>query len=380
MKKKRFTNFADRLDKASEKKKKPIVFPEEEAEFNKLEFFWDHCQPQDSANLDIWSKTLRKMEAEKESIPVATSRKLKIGVFLKISAVAAMIALLVGIGFLWQHEEHSDLKEIAQAFEKMNQGMDEQAEVTLVLSDEQKIELTGDEKIAYSSEGEVSVDSEKVIAKQTVAYNQIIVPKGKRSQIVLSDNSKVWINSGSRVVYPRQFEGESREIFVEGEVYLEVTRDEGHPFIVNTAGFEVRVLGTAFNVSAYRATNQSSVVLVNGSVEVKDSRKQVLKIKPNECALIRGAEIVEKQAVNAQEYISWVEGLFIFDGERLEDVLRKVGNYYGMDIICDSSVSTEQVYGKLDLKEHLLDVLKSLEEILPIKITEKEQKIYVTRE
>lgn len=320
------------------------------------------------------------MEAEKESIPVATSRKLKIGVFLKISAVAAMIALVLGIGFLWQYEEHSDLKEIAQAFEKMNQGMDEQAEVTLVLSDEQKIELTGDEKIAYSSEGEVSVDSEKVIAKQTVAYNQIIVPKGKRSQIVLSDNSKVWINSGSRVVYPRQFEGESREIFVEGEVYLEVTRDEGHPFIVNTAGFEVRVLGTAFNVSAYRAGDHSSVVLVNGSVEVKDSRKQVLKIKPNECALIRGAEIVEKQAVNAQEYISWVEGLFIFDGERLEDVLRKVGNYYGMDIICDSSVSAEQVYGKLDLKEHLLDVLKSLEEILPIKITEKEQKIYVTRE
>lgn len=380
MKKNRFTNFATRLDKTFKKRNTPIVSSEEEVEFNKLEFFWNDCQPQNSVELDIWSKTLRKIEKEKEFAFVPTSRKLKAGILFKISAIAAMIALVVGIGFLIQQSGQNNPKEIALVFEKMNQEMEEQAEVMLVLSDKQKIELKGNEKVAYSSQGEVSVDSKKMIAKQTMAYNQIIVPKGKRSQIVLSDNSKVWINSNSKVVYPRQFEGENREIFVEGEIYLEVTPDKKHPFIVNTSGFEVRVLGTAFNVSAYRGVDHSSVVLVHGAVEVKDSRKQVLTIKPNECALIRSAEIVDKHTVDVREYISWVEGLFIFDGETLSRVLRKVSDYYGMDIICDPSVSSEQVYGKLDLKEHLQDVLKSLEEILPIKITEEGLKTYITRE
>lgn len=380
MKKNRFTNFATRLDKTSKERNKPIVSPEDEVEFNKLEFFWNDCQPQNSAELDIWARTLRKIETEKEFVLVPTSRKLKTVVLFKISAIAAMIALVVGIGFLMEQSGQSNPKEIALAFEKMNQEMEEQAEVTLVLSDEQKIELKENETVAYSSQGEVSVDSKRMIAKQTTAYNQIIVPKGKRSQIVLSDNSKVWINSNSKVVYPRQFEGENREIFVEGEVFLEVAPNQKHPFIVNTSGFEVRVLGTAFNVSAYRGVDHSSVVLVHGAVEIKDRRKQVLTIKPNECALIRSAEIVEKHTVDVREYISWVEGLFIFDGETLDNVLRKVSDYYGMDIICDPSVAREQVYGKLDLKDHFQDVLKSLEEILPIKITEEGLKTYITRE
>lgn len=380
MKKNRFTNFTARLDKTSKKRNKSIVSPEEEVEFNKLEFFWNDCQPQNPAELDIWPKILRKIEAEKEFTCAPTSRKLKTGVLFRISAIAAMIALVVGIGFLVQQSGQSNPKEIALAFEKMNQEMEELAEVTLVLSDEHKIELKENEKVAYSSQGEVSVDSKRMMAKQTMAYNQIIVPKGKRSQIVLSDNSKVWINSNSKVVYPRQFEGGNREIFIEGEIYLEVAPDEKHPFIVNTSGFEVRVLGTAFNVSAYRGVDHSSVVLVHGAVEVKDSRKQVLTIKPNERALIRSAEIVEKQTVDVREYISWVEGLFVFDGETLDNVLRKVSNYYGMEIICDPSVSSERVYGKLDLKEHLQEVLKSLEEILPIKITVEGLKTYITRE
>lgn len=104
----------------------------------------------------------------------------------------------------------------------------------------------------------VQVNSNKLVEDDIKEeYNQIIVPKGKRSQIVLADNSKIWINSGSKVIYPRAFEGKYREIYVEGEVYLNVTHDTSKPFIVNTSGFEVRVLGTSFNISAYKNRGKS---------------------------------------------------------------------------------------------------------------------------
>ena len=100
-------------------------------------------------------------------------------------------------------------------------------------------------QVTYSATGQVQVNSNKLTEDDgKEAYNQIIVPKGKRSQIVLADNSKIWINSGSKVIYPRTFEGKYREIYVEGEVYLKVAHDTSKPFIVNTSGFEVSVLGT----------------------------------------------------------------------------------------------------------------------------------------
>lgn len=107
-------------------------------------------------------------------------------------------------------------------------------------------------QVVYSATGQVQVNSNKLAEDDSKEeYNQIIVPKGKRSQIVLADNSKIWINSGSKVIYPRTFEGKYREIYVEGEVYLNVTHDTSKPFIVNTSGFEVRVW---VHLSTYRPT------------------------------------------------------------------------------------------------------------------------------
>lgn len=142
-----------------------------------------------------------------------------------------------------------------------------------MVSDQKKIELDNNAQIVYSATGQVQVNSNKLVEDDIKEeYNQIIVPKGKRSQIVLADNSKIWINSGSKVIYPRAFEGKYREIYVEGEVYLNVTHDTSKPFIVNTSGFEVRVLGTSFNISAYKNQEKAAVVLVEGSVNVKTNK------------------------------------------------------------------------------------------------------------
>ena len=169
-------------------------------------------------------------------------------------------------------------------------------EVTLVVSDRKKVELANNAKVAYNASGQVSVNSVKLkepsvqkeeasaqtSSEEAMEYNQLIVPKGRRSMIVLADNSKMWINSGSKVIYPRAFKGDRREIFVEGEVYLKVSRDESKPFIVNTSAFDVEVLGTSFNVSAYKGDAHASVVLVEGAVDVKDAADKHVLMQPNE--------------------------------------------------------------------------------------------------
>ena len=110
----------------------------------------------------------------------------------------------------------------------------------------------------------------------------MIIPKGKRTRLTLADGTHLWANSGTRVVYPSHFEKNHREIYVEGEVYLDVFRNEDAPFIVRTKDFQIQVLGTSFNVSAYPSEGVSSVVLVEGSVNVKNQQKEQVKLAPGQ--------------------------------------------------------------------------------------------------
>ncbi len=101
----------------------------------------------------------------------------------------------------------------------------------------------------------MTVNSEQLqesVTDEEHSFNQLIVPNGKRSTLALEDGTKMWINAGSRVIYPNKFKKNKREIYVDGEVYMEVARDEERPFVVKTNMLDVQVLGTSFNVMAYK--------------------------------------------------------------------------------------------------------------------------------
>ena len=108
--------------------------------------------------------------------------------------------------------------------------------------------------IKYSKEGKVAVNSQVIKeegekARDEQEYNQLLVPPGKRARIELSDGTRLVVNSQSKVVYPRRFKGDIRKIYAQGEVFLEVAHDKKHPFIVESDGFNLRVLGTKFSIS-----------------------------------------------------------------------------------------------------------------------------------
>ena len=129
--------------------------------------------------------------------------------------------------------------------------------VSLILSDEEQIVFEGELAVlAYDETGRITANEENLMhvsekEPDLLSMIQLLVPAGKRSMITFPDGTKIWINSGTQLIYPSRFSSSKREIFVNGEVYLEVTKDANRPFIVKTEALDVKVLGTSFNVKAY---------------------------------------------------------------------------------------------------------------------------------
>lgn len=197
--------------------------------------------------------------------------------------------------------------------------------------------------------------------------------------MTLSDGTHLWVNSGTRVIYPTHFEKEHREIYVEGEVFLDVYRNEKAPFIVRTKDFQVQVLGTSFNVSAYSLEKTSSVVLVKGSVNIKNHNRQQVKLTPGQLVNIHSNQLDAPQNVDVEPYICWIKNILMYTDDPLDKVFRKLNLYYGKEFVLDPEVESMQVSGKLDLKDKLEDVLHTISYSAPIEYKEVGDKIYVRK-
>jgi len=246
---------------------------------------------------------------------------------------------------------------------------------------------TQDVNILQSDNGTIIVDSEKntrlvidaeeVKEKDNTEFNQLVVPKGRRSHLTLADGTRIWMNSGSRVVYPSTF-SDRREIFIDGEAYLEVAKNDSCPFIVFAKGCCVEVKGTAFNISAYEFDKDVSVVLVHGKVNVSNSEKSVT-LEPGEMVTVNEADFSTKTNVNVENHISWVHNILVCDDESLENIFSKLRLCYGQEFVIGPGVSMISVTGKLYLKEDLHEVLCSISYSVPIKYEERNGVIYVLR-
>lgn len=365
--------------------------PQTEDGKDKLSFFWKHCLPEDADDVtaSIREKTLIKIQERTNSQVLPPKKKKRYRLSVAVASIAATVAILLSIPHTLKMLSHQeDIKHVVAIMDIL--PLEETDDVVLVMSDQEKLELASDVKIAYTPDGDVSVNSEefqsvKDIQKEEQGsfhklYNQLIVPKGKRSQLLLSDGTKVWVNAGTKVIYPRVFGEKKREIYVDGEVYLEVTPDVKRPFYVNTEGFEVKVLGTSFDVFAYKQMPVSRVVLVNGSVEIKDNHNTQMKMIPNELVEFNQNSISEKRTVNAADYKAWIDGLMILNGDRLQLLTERLSLLYGTKIICDSSLDNEQVYGKLDLRDNLDEIIEYIKLMIPLSAREENGVIYLKRE
>lgn len=337
-----------------------------------LRFFWENCEQEKINASSIIEKTRVKIrEGEKK-------RRRNYLLITSASIAASVLICISTIYFLNQTAiVDVDLQAIAE-------GMDSQAvdEVTLITAKEQ-LNLDEDAFIKYSKEGKVAVNSrvikeEEEKARDEQEYNQLLVPPGKRARIELSDGTRLVVNSQSKVVYPRRFKGDIRKIYAQGEVFLEVAHDKKRPFIVESEDFNLRVLGTKFNISNYKGS-ATNIVLVEGSVEVTDKSARKARLAPNDLLNIADGTITTQKKVDVAEYISWVDGIMLLNGNDLSQIIQKLSIYYGISIQCDPLVGSEKVYGKLDLKDDIDEVIECIQQTLPFTIEKRDTSIYLNK-
>lgn len=300
--------------------------------------------------------------------------------FKKMLYVGVSIAASIALLFWFSPTKDIDDKDGLMSFvESMQVDPDiDKSDVKLILSEDKAINIKDKtSEIVYDAE-DITVSENKISKNETAKYNQIIVPRGKQSKLTLSDGTIMNVNAGTRVVYPSQFISEKREIFVDGEIYLEVAPDKTKPFIVRTKNISVQVLGTKFNVQAYSAEDETQVVLAEGSVKVSnDNQKDFFILKPHEMYhRSSNAEAVKK--VDIIRYISWKDGLYYFDKERLDVIILKLSRYYGIKIDYDPQLADQRCSGKMDLKDNLADILIGLSFSFPIQIRQDGEKYNIT--
>lgn len=303
--------------------------------------------------------------------------------FIKtISAIAASLLLFLAYGWYTQYFNKQEI-DYEAIIESIQQVDDPSENVQLILSENKKLSIEGKEtQVEYKKEGSISVNSENVEVvkeeEEVQSFNQLIVPIGKRSSITFMDGSKIWVNSGSKVIYPTKFTDHNREIFIEGEIYLDIVHDESRPFIVKTKKMEVRDLGTQFNVSAYENEPSSNVVLVEGKVEIKAKGLNKNTLSPNQ--LFRYDHQSNKSSilnVDTKYYVAWKDGYYQFNQQKLNIILKMLCKYYGIKMNWDEKVNELTCSGKLDLKEDLDEVFNVLQKAAPIEIKRKNEYIEI---
>jgi transmembrane sensor len=321
-------------------------------------------------NFDEISKEEKAQLKQKITNSVYTYMQKKRRIKYAMSFAAASIVLLFSVGvFNYMIPDVSPI----EAFVNTMKDRGSSNKVKLILSDAKDVEISeNDSAITYSNNGQtVSIGNLKSISQELskqkkAVYNTLIVPYGKRSEVVLSDGSKVWLNSGSKLIFPAIFSNDKREVYLEGEAIFEVTYNEKKSFIVKSKNQDIEVLGTIFNVSNYSDDDSIFTVLKSGSVQIHYkndnliSSKKHLKIAPNTLATYnKKAKRIDTSTVNVETYFSWRDGVFVFKNDALKTIMKKLSRYYNVDIIInDENLSNQMFSGYLDVNEDLDHVLK----------------------
>lgn len=194
------------------------------------------------------------------------------------------------------------------------------------------------------------------------AVNVVNVPLGQRTELMLADGTKVYLNAGSTLSYPSAFGQDGRQVELDGEAYFEVTRDEGKPFVVHTQMCDVEVLGTKFNVEAYSEQNAFSAALMEGRVKVGNNYRtsDVVYLAPNERVKLKGGEL-DVERIDDYDVYRWREGLICFTDENFVNLMKRIEKYYGVKLVVENrELSKHSFSGKFRISDGVDNLLRVL--------------------
>ena len=213
---------------------------------------------------------------------------------------------------------------------------------------------TGKGAIAYSDKGDHA-------AADQHSLNTINIPRGGQYTVTLSDGTKVWLNSESSLTYPVVFGGAERRVILKGEAYFEVSKNERQPFIAQTEHADVHVLGTHFNIDAYKDENTEKVTLLEGSVRLSTGSAKAL-LTPGEQGIVALSQAgIDKKKVNVNQVMAWKNGYFIFRESTIQDIMRQIGRWYDVEVVYEGNIPKGTFGGTYSRNKDIHELLKGLE-------------------
>ena len=309
----------------------------------------DLRQKEESLAPAAWKKTERRLPKRRTLRRIAQW------------AAAACVAFAMGAGaFLWMQAEE-EVPVTVSTNTKSYQAV-------LILGDGERVTLNDSTRqfitekagTRISTEGN-TVRYEAQEESETTEMHTLLIPRGGEFHMELADGTQVWLNSESKLTYPARFTGGTREVAMEGEVCFQVAKNEAQPFIVRTGGMAVKVLGTVFNVDAYPDNGRIATTLVEGKVEIQaGDEKQTLL--PDQQAILEKGKGIEVKKVYAEDYISWIGGVFHFTEASLEEIMQKLSRWYNFEFFF-ANADVKDAHFTLNIRryENVSDILSKIE-------------------
>lgn len=268
------------------------------------------------------------------------------GSIYRIVAVAALLVVCIGTVLLLRNKETKIPVSLASV-EDVESG---EMKATLTLATGEKVTL-GKEGNARVDLGfaDVVEDSLKGLVYQfkdsvrhSREFHALTVPRAGEYIMMLSDGSRVWLNSETELKYPVIFDKNIREVYLTGEAYFEVAKDAGRPFVVVTPQTRTTVLGTSFNVMAYRGETFTEITLVTGAVTVAAGERECKIVPGQQVAVDNESLEMKRKAVNPAFFASWKDGLFDFDHMTLSELCVKLSRWYDIDFFFVNQAAAEK--------------------------------------
>jgi len=174
-------------------------------------------------------------------------------------------------------------------------------------------------------------------------YHTLQVPAGQRINLILADNTNVWLNANSIFRYPTAFAKKERTVYLEGEAYFEVSKNKEKPFIVKTNEGDINVTGTSFNVKVRSEHQIFETSLFEGSVDIYDNHRKKVSLKPNQRSVFENGQLVVSQITDYDQFL-WRKGLIAFDNKSLVDILETLSAYFDVQIRIEAQSLPEHTY------------------------------------
>lgn len=310
-------------------------------------------------------KTLARIKHEPLSAPAPGNRLRWLTRWQGVAAV--LLVLLAALAFLWQYTGRRGPAAVApvQHADVLPGGW----KATLRLADGSVIALkdTGSSIVMAGNgiritqrNGEVIYENAGSASGQS-GWNTVSTPLGGKYKVQLPDGSKVWLNAGTELRFPAVFEGTRRELELAGEAYFDVAHKERQPFRVKVNGLTVEVLGTHFNLKAYVDEPLVQATLIEGSVKVSTHATEQFLLPGKQASLDKARGRLEVKEANIRDVLAWKNDLFRFSKEPLEEVMRKIGRWYNVEVVYSGAATDTEFSGMISRNVPLSQVLKMLE-------------------